>query len=223
MSSPVFTSWSLSAALLFATALLASTPAFAEVTPSENPKIIVAVIAAAGVVIGALVSATIAFWTARTTAKNTLASDYSKRQIELALKISELVSDPDPDRRKAAMRRFSVAVVKTVEPKDHGEWGRVHFVPMNSRITIGRKDDNDIVLDDDKGTLSRHHCGLLSDQRNVWIDDYSSLNGTKVNGQPIKGSTLLKDGDRIEIPPFKIEFRMVKENSILTGPIARYE
>ena len=114
------------------------------------------------------------------------------------------------------MRRFAVGIIKVVAPKNHTEWGKVHFIPMNARVTVGRSEDNDIVLMDDKESLSRWHCGFIANQHSVWIDDYKSLNGTKVRGQIISGSQLLHDEDEIVVGPYKLHFRKIQENTILS-------
>jgi hypothetical protein len=189
--------------------------ALAEAQAPSSPSVpntAAAIIALVGVILSAIVSAALAWLTAR----NTIRSEHSKRQSELALKISDLVSAQDADARRAAMRRFAVGIVKVVEPKNHPEQGKVHFIPMNSRVTVGRSDDNDIVLKDKENSLSRWHCGFIANQHSVWIDDYKSLNGTNVGGQPISGSRALNTEDQIEIGPYKLHFRIIGQNTILS-------
>ena len=161
--------------------------------------------------IGVIFSVIVSWFIARRTAKLELA----KRQSDLALKISEMVSVKDENQRRAAMRRFAVAVVKVVESETHEEIGKVYFIPMNSRVTVGRSEDNDIVLRSSNKYLSRWHCGFISDQRNVWIDDYKSKNGTKIKGFRIEKPRMLESGDEIEIGPFKLHFQAIRENTIL--------
>jgi hypothetical protein len=174
----------------------------------SNPAVVAAVISLGGVI----VSAGLAWFTAQ----NTVRLEQAKRQSELALKISELVSAPDKGQRVAAMRRYAVAVVKIVQPVDHSERGMVYFIPMNSRITVGRADENDIVLKDEQNFLSRWHCGFIADQKRVWIDDYKSTNGTRLRGIEITEPQELKNDDEIEIGPYRLHFRIIKENTILS-------
>lgn len=181
-----------------------------------NSKVLVAIIAMFGAAITALVSAFISYVIAKNTAINAVKEENRKRQNELALKISDLVSVSDENARRAAMRRYAVAIIKVVKPQERKEHGIVHFVPMNSRVTVGRSGDNDIVLSADERSLSRWHCGFIADQHSVWVDDYRSLNGTLVNGEPISGSCLLKDGDTIGVGPFELAFKTVRENTILS-------
>jgi FHA domain len=171
-----------------------------------------ATIALIGVLFSAAVSAVIAW----ITSYNTTRLEQVKRQTELALQISQIISVRDTGVQTSAMRRFAVAIIKVLEPVGHKQQGLVYFIPMNSRITIGRDDDNDIVLKDEKNWLSRWHCGLIADQRNVWIDDYASTNGTEVHGKKIRESQLLKDGDKIQIGPYQLIFHLIRENSILS-------
>jgi pSer/pThr/pTyr-binding forkhead associated (FHA) protein len=62
---------------------------------------------------------------------------------------------------------------------------------------IGREQDNDIVLDDDR--ISRRHAELRWERGRVEFADYGSLNGTRVNQQAARGRMLLRDGDVIEL------------------------
>jgi hypothetical protein len=206
-------------AVAVAAAISLSTPAQSQavvVTPSLDTKIIVALISVGGIIVSALLSAAIAYFLARFTAQNTVRSEHAKRQAELGLKISELVSTKEEDARRSAMRRFAVGIIKVMAPTQHPECGNVYFVPMNSRITVGRSDDNDIVLKDDENILSRWHCGFIADQHKVWIDDYKSTNGTKVNGAYIKKPFRLASEDDITIGPYRMHFRSIRENTILT-------
>lgn len=62
---------------------------------------------------------------------------------------------------------------------------------------IGREQDNDIVLDDER--ISRRHAELRWERGRVEFADYGSLNGTRVNQQAARGRMLLRDGDVIEL------------------------
>jgi pSer/pThr/pTyr-binding forkhead associated (FHA) protein len=66
-----------------------------------------------------------------------------------------------------------------------------------SIMTLGRDEENDIWLDDEMA--SRHHAELSWDQSRVYLTDCESLNGVSLNGKRIRGYTLLKSGDTIEI------------------------
>jgi len=180
-----------------------------------DSKVAAALVALIGVIISTALSSVLSFFLARATARNTIQSEYTKRQSELALKISELISSKDDKTQKTAMRRFAVGVVKVLKPEDHPECGHVYFIPMNSRITVGRSPDNDIVLSDAYDSVSRWHCGFVSDQHSVWIDDYKSVNGTQIGDEEVRTSRQLKNDEQITLGPYTLHFRRIRENTIL--------
>lgn len=63
-------------------------------------------------------------------------------------------------------------------------------------ITIGREDDNDIQLNDDR--VSRFHAKLQDDGGRVILTDLDSTNGTRVNGHPVQVK-VLQTGDLLMI------------------------
>jgi pSer/pThr/pTyr-binding forkhead associated (FHA) protein len=68
-------------------------------------------------------------------------------------------------------------------------------------IKIGRKDDNDIVLD--SPTVSRQHTVITKTGKKYTVADMYSSNGTVVNHKIID-SCDLEDGAEIIISPFTI-------------------
>jgi hypothetical protein len=64
-------------------------------------------------------------------------------------------------------------------------------------MVIGRGEDCDIVIPDRK--ISRHHAKVLPASGRIVLEDLNSKNGTHYNGQPLKGSVTLADGDLIQI------------------------
>ena len=71
------------------------------------------------------------------------------------------------------------------------------------RMTIGRRPDSDIFLDD--VTVSRDHALLVRRGDELFIDDLGSLNGTYVNRKRIE-SQRLEDGDELQIGKYKLTF-----------------
>ena len=61
------------------------------------------------------------------------------------------------------------------------------------KFSIGREDDCDLVLDDEK--VSRHHAYIEVRDGQASIHDLGSSNGTYVNGARIAEPTPLRDGD----------------------------
>jgi len=65
-----------------------------------------------------------------------------------------------------------------------------------SRVTIGRKPDNDVILDD--GSVSGHHARVVQIQSVFFIEDAGSSNGTFVAGKKTDRKQLV-NGDQVTI------------------------
>jgi pSer/pThr/pTyr-binding forkhead associated (FHA) protein len=76
-----------------------------------------------------------------------------------------------------------------------GGGGAEHL--LKGMATIGRSPANDITIHDPKA--SRHHAEIGIQAGQVVVRDLASLNGTKVNGEPIVGEYALSEGDTITI------------------------
>ena len=83
--------------------------------------------------------------------------------------------------------------------------GRVgESFPLSAeRMTIGRRPDSDIFLDD--VTVSRDHALLVRRSGDYFLDDLGSLNGTYVNRHRIE-SHRLEDGDELQVGKFKLAY-----------------
>ncbi|MDX6643001.1 MAG: hypothetical protein QOD76_963 [Solirubrobacteraceae bacterium] len=83
--------------------------------------------------------------------------------------------------------------------------GRVgeSFPVEGQRLTIGRRPESDIFLDD--VTVSRDHALLVQRGGEYYLDDCGSLNGTYVNRQRVD-SRQLEDGDELQIGKYKLSF-----------------
>jgi pSer/pThr/pTyr-binding forkhead associated (FHA) protein len=73
----------------------------------------------------------------------------------------------------------------------------IREIPLDQDVmTIGRKTDNDIVIDNQ--AVSGYHARIKKEGKSLFIEDASSLNGTYINGQKIsKGE--LHNGDVVLI------------------------
>jgi hypothetical protein len=80
-------------------------------------------------------------------------------------------------------------------------------------MTIGRKDDNDIRIDN--LAVSGHHAKLLTIFGDSFLEDLNSTNGTFVNGRSIDKHAL-KNGDVITIG--KHELRYINYNNKPAAP-----
>jgi pSer/pThr/pTyr-binding forkhead associated (FHA) protein len=83
--------------------------------------------------------------------------------------------------------------------------GRVgeSFPLDGDRMTIGRRPDSDVFLDD--VTVSRDHALVVRRGDEYHLDDLGSLNGTYVNRRRIE-SHHLADGDELQVGKYKLTF-----------------
>lgn len=87
--------------------------------------------------------------------------------------------------------------------KAHG--AVIKEVPLDkSRVNIGRKPDNDIVLDDP--STSGHHARVIQIQSVYFVEDAGSSNGTFTNGKKTDRKQLV-NGDQITIGPYTLVYQ----------------
>lgn len=73
------------------------------------------------------------------------------------------------------------------------------IVPLEDRITLGRSEDNDVVVDDER--VSKHHAELLRNaDGSIQLFDLDSTAGTFVNDERVRSHTV-RHGDRINFGP----------------------
>jgi len=77
------------------------------------------------------------------------------------------------------------------------------FAVDRERMTIGRRPDCDVFLDD--VTVSRDHALLVQRGDSWFLDDCGSLNGTYVNRSRIE-SQRLEEGDEVQIGKYKLTY-----------------
>jgi len=83
-------------------------------------------------------------------------------------------------------------------------------IPINKEsITIGRKGNNDIIIDN--LAISRHHARLVQKEDKFILEDLNSFNGTFINEKKVIKCEL-RDGDRILIGKHTLVF--LKENEV---------
>ena len=84
-----------------------------------------------------------------------------------------------------------------------------HVYLHKDRTTLGRRPDNDIVLDN--LVVSGKHCVFeLVGLRDVFIEDLGSTNGTFINGKVVKRQQLA-DEDVVAIGKFRIRYLKASE------------
>ena len=78
--------------------------------------------------------------------------------------------------------------------------------PLRSTTRIGRRLDNDIVLDDDD--VSRYHAVVIDTGSSFVISDLRSTNGVEVQGRRIRTAATLTVGDHIRIAGYEFTFEI---------------
>lgn len=85
-----------------------------------------------------------------------------------------------------------------------GEGKGATFELMSDRITIGRSDNNDVVLPSE--AVSRFHASIERDPEGGFlVKDHQSKNGVQVNGITVQESSL-RNGDLVQIGTFMFRF-----------------
>ncbi|HLL90640.1 MAG TPA: ATPase, T2SS/T4P/T4SS family, partial [Tepidisphaeraceae bacterium] len=83
-------------------------------------------------------------------------------------------------------------------------------VPIGSSpVSVGRLAENRIVLSDTM--CSRNHAVIEPTPDGVVLRDLGSRNGTRLNGQPVKAPTLLRNGDVVAIGAVRITYNNPEE------------
>src|SRR5215471_1939206 len=87
--------------------------------------------------------------------------------------------------------------------------GKTTVVPLiRDEITIGRKEGNTIRLTE--RNVSRRHAKLLKQNGHVYIEDLTSYNGIRINGDRISGKAPVNEGDRIQIGDYQLALKLDK-------------
>lgn len=71
------------------------------------------------------------------------------------------------------------------------------------RVTIGRRPENDIVIDD--LAVSGQHAVIVTIWGDSSLEDLNSTNGTRINGQPVK-KHFLRDKDIVELAQYQLTY-----------------
>lgn len=113
----------------------------------------------------------------------------------------------------SSSNRASVAepILEGVSPGIEGQ----RFTLRAGRQTIGRRADNDIVLD--VPSISSSHAWVLNQQGHHVIMNMLSTNGTFVNDQRVHEATL-KHGDRVRLGQAELVFLTREAGEARIGP-----
>ena len=81
----------------------------------------------------------------------------------------------------------------TLYLKDMQQPEREFSAPLQGRVSVGRSDENKIVLNYDQ-SISRAHCEIAFQDNTLWVRDLDSSGGTRVDGERVTGTVPLPVG-----------------------------
>lgn len=103
-------------------------------------------------------------------------------------------------------RPNKVNTILTIIKGSDVDFGK-NFIFLKDNITLGRSDDNDVCINDEK--VSKQHCAIHiiknQDIEQIALKDLGSTNGTYVNSHPVQ-QKVLKIGDKIEVGDTVLKF-----------------
>ncbi|AND86020.1 FHA domain-containing protein [Clostridium tyrobutyricum] len=97
--------------------------------------------------------------------------------------------------RVSNRRSFGLEVLV---PGNNSNLRKGAVIPIRKEITIGRKNDNLLRLEDPY-TSSHHARVYVKNGKDCMIEDLGSTNGTLLNGKKLNGRQYLNSGDEIKI------------------------
>jgi len=82
---------------------------------------------------------------------------------------------------------------------------------QSPRAVVGRARGNTVRIP--SAEVSREHCRLMLEDGLVYVRDLDSINGTFLNGRPVRGVEVIQPGDRLEVGPvvFVVEYELTPE------------
>jgi pSer/pThr/pTyr-binding forkhead associated (FHA) protein len=112
---------------------------------------------------------------------------------------------PGSDTRIYRRERAATSARLRVLAGPAGTAGR-EFLLDRPVLTVGRRADQDIVIDDP--SVSRTHARIHATENEAAVEDVGSTNGTALNGRPIGRSRVpVHDGDRIQVGNVLLQYR----------------
>lgn len=103
--------------------------------------------------------------------------------------------------RKENMRSFGLEIL---EPGSSSNLRKGGVIPIKDVVTIGRKNDNVLILNDPYA--SSYHARVYLKNGECVLEDLDSTNGTILNGERLIGKEYLSSGDEIKIGEVSFKF-----------------
>ena len=97
-------------------------------------------------------------------------------------------------RKKSEITDYDLGL-EVVNPGENNLLKKGSMVNIRGVISLGRKEDNTIVLQDK--FISGHHAKIFIKNREYILEDLDSTNGTFLNGKRIYGRVRLEEEDEI--------------------------
>ena len=82
--------------------------------------------------------------------------------------------------------------------------GAGEAVPVAATTTIGRAEDNGLVIEDE--FISAHHAVLRRERGAWWLSDAGSTNGTWANERKVERPVVVKAGDTLRFGRLRVRF-----------------
>jgi len=92
--------------------------------------------------------------------------------------------------------------------------GNVEVVPLEDVVTLGRSEDNDIVLGE--RNISRHHARIVRRNEQFSVEDAGSRYGLRVNGARVEGERRINPGDVIGVGDYIVKV-LARDNAVAEG------
>jgi hypothetical protein len=83
---------------------------------------------------------------------------------------------------------------------------------MKPEVILGREADCDFPLDDQ--TVSSQHARLSYHQKQWWLEDLASTNGTYLNDDPVSSPVVITHGDVLRLGRVVVRIEIGAENGV---------
>lgn len=101
-----------------------------------------------------------------------------------------------PGKKRDKVKRATMGL-EVIQAGDNSNLKTGGVLPLADIITMGRKGDNTVVLDDKY--VSSHHIKIFKRNNEYMLEDLDSTNGTKVNDIRIENRVVLRAEDEIKV------------------------
>ena len=113
------------------------------------------------------------------------------------------IKQTESEIRSARQHHGRLVIVSEADDETAANDSRFLLLPIT---TLGRSASNQIVVNDD--FASAEHARIVLKERQWWLEDRRSRNGTHLNGQAIGSPIVLTDGDVIGIGKYQYRLEL---------------